>query len=128
MRGRAKFKAAGTEQDEHLVRQDYNTARMVGDVRYGKYFVFFMEVKKWIYLDYHDVVWAYRRLEDVHATSTKENPELEVHSLMFVTKDKKRLGILVGEKENAIIGLQILQENNAFADIGFSREKEEQYL
>ena len=46
---------------------------------------------------------------------------------MLATREKKRFGVSVGEKENALTGLKILQEHS-FIDIGYSKEKEEKYL
>lgn len=53
---------------------------------------------------------------------------MEMHFLMLVTKGKKRIGVPIGEEENALAGLAIIQEHNRYIDIGFSKEKEEKYL
>lgn len=129
MKGRAKFvSAAGTDRDESVVRLDYNTAGAVGQVRYGRYFVFYPGVEKWVYVDYQDIVWAYRRLEDIHRGPLHKTDGTEVHSIMLVTRDRKRIGIPVGEKENAVEGLRILNEKNPFIDIGYAKEKEQKYF
>lgn len=129
MKGRAEFApAAGKSQDERTVRIDYNTSRPVGSVRYGRYYIFYKGVEKWVYVDYNDIVWAYRRMEDVQSRLKFASEGMEIHSIMLVTKDKKRVGIPVGDRENAIAGLAIIQRNNKFVDIGFSREKEDKYL
>lgn len=129
MKGRAEFTpASGKTQDERTVRMDYNTSKPVGGVRYGRYYIFFKGVEKWVYVDYNDIVWAYRRMEDVQSRLKLVSEGVETHSIMLVTKDKKRVGIPVGNKENALEGLAILQKKNKFVDIGFSREKEDKYL
>lgn len=79
-----------------------------------------------MYIGYEDIVWAYRRLGDIPGNKGK-GADAEMHFLMLVTKEKKRFGVPVGEKENALTGLKILQEHS-FIDIGFSKEKEEKYL
>lgn len=129
MKGKTKFvSASGKERDERVVRLDYNTARAVGKVRYGRYFVFCPGMEKCLYVDYQDIVWAYRRLEDIPGGKNGKGTGPEVHSIMLVTKDRKRIGIPVGEKENAVKGLNVIGEKNSFVDFGYAREKENKYL
>lgn len=137
MKGRNKFAAAsGAGQDESLVRMDFNTSKPVGNiknVRNGRYYIFYqdmvdLETMKWFYIDYKDIVWAYRRLEDVQGRLCKVQEGLEVHSLMLVTKARKRIGIPIGDRENALAGLDIIRQHNSLVDIGFTKEKEEKYL
>lgn len=129
MKGRAKFiSASGKERDESMVRMDYNKAKIIGKVRYGRYFIFYPGVAQWLYIDYQDIVWAYRRLEDVQNKFSQGEGNFEVHSIMLVTKERNRVGVPVGEKENAVKGLDIIEQKNSFIDIGYSREKEEKYL
>lgn len=129
MKGRAEFiPASGKSQDERTVRMDFNMSKPIGSVRYGRYFIFYRAVEKWLYVDYNDIVWAYRRMEDVQSRLKFASEGLEIHSIMLVTKDRKRVGIPVGEKENAILGLSMIQKKNQFVDIGFSREKEVKYV
>lgn len=120
--------ATGGSHDESMVRLDFNTAKIVGNVRYGQQFLFYEGVMKWIYVDYKEIVWAYRRLEDVKGKLGRGNSGIEVHSLMLVTKDKQRIGVLVGGRENAAEGLNTIGLRNLLVDIGFSKEKEEKYL
>lgn len=129
MTGRVKFTvASGHEYDESMVRMDYNTAKVTGNVRYGRYFIFYQGVADWIYVYYKDIVWAYHRPEDVQGRLSRKTSGIETHSLMVVTKDRKRIGIPAGSKDDVIAGLNIIQKKNTFADIGFSREKEGKYL
>lgn len=116
----------GLRRELRGIRRDFNRARKVGNVRYGRYFLFYPGMERWMYIDYEDIVWAYRRLGDIPGNKGK-GAEAEMHFLMLVTKEKKRFGVPVGEKENALTGLKILQERS-FIDIGFSKEKEEKYL
>lgn len=121
--------ASGRAQDENMVRRDFHAAKPVGSVRYGQYFIFQQGgISRWLYIDYNDIVWAYRRLEDVQSRLGTKTTGLEIHSLMIVTKDKKRIGVSIGNKENVVKGLNIIQERTPFADIGFAKEKEEKYL
>lgn len=116
----------GRQGELRAVRRDFNRARQVGDVRYGRYFLFYPGIGKWMYIGYDDIVWAYRRPGDF--SGKREGAAgAELHFLMLVTGEKKRFGVPVGEKENALTGLRILQEHS-FIDIGFSKEKEEKYL
>lgn len=137
MKGRNKFAAAsGRGQDESLVRMDFNVSKPIGNcknVRNGRYFIFYQDVMardsmQWLYVDYKDIVWAYRRFEDVQGRLCRVQEGLEVHSLMLVTKDRKRIGILIEGRENALEGLNIIRRHNTLADIGFTKEKEEKYL
>lgn len=137
MKGRNKFAAAsGRGQDENLVRMDFNLSKPVGNiknVRSGRDFIFFQntlyhQVLNWFYIDYKDIVWAYRRLENVQGRLCLVQDGTEIHSLMLVTKDRKRVGITVGDRENALEGLNIIRQYNTLADIGFTKEKEEKYL
>lgn len=129
MKGRYKFAAVfGHEHDGSLLRTDFNTAKIIGNVRYGKHYIFYQAIRKWMYIDYNDIVWAYRRLEDVQGKLCCGTAGFEIHSLMLVTRDKKRVGIPLGEKENAVAGLDMIKEHNAFVDIGYSKDKEERYL
>lgn len=116
----------GLQRELRAIRRDFNRARKVGDVRYGRYFLFYPGISKWMYIGYDDIVWAYRRLGDIPG-KREETAGTELHFLMLVTREKKRFGVPVGEKENALTGLKILQEHS-FIDIGFSKEKEEKYL
>ncbi|NLL77730.1 MAG: hypothetical protein GX235_10885 [Clostridiales bacterium] len=128
MKERAKFAVvSGAEYNESMVRVDYNTAKATGNVRYGKYFIFFQGIKEWIYVYYKDIIWAYHKLGDASRV-LRRGMEGEIHSIMLVTKDKKRIGIPVGSIEDVVEGLNIIQKNNAFVDIGFSKEKEGKYL
>lgn len=120
--------ASGGERDENEVRMDFNVARVVGNIRYGRHYMFYQNMLKWLYVDYTEIIWAYRRLEDVKSKFCCGTAGFEVHSLMLVTKDGKRLGIPVGTKEYAVEGLGIIGQRNPFIDIGFSKEKEEKYL
>lgn len=120
--------ASGGERDENEVRLDFNTAKVVGNVRYGQHFLFYQNMLKWLYVDYTDIVWVYRRLEDVKSRLCCGTAGFEVHSLMLVTKEKKRLGIPVGGREYAVEGLNIIGLRNPFADVGYTKEKEEKYL
>ena len=129
MKGRYRFvTASGYERDVGIVRKDFQMAKVVGNVRYGKSFIFYRSVMKWIYVDYEDIVWVYRRPEDVQMKFGNETEEPEVHSLMIVTKDKKRIGMPVGDSDAAVEGLKIIRKHNTFADVGFTKEKEERYL
>lgn len=137
MKGRNRFAAAsGRGQDESLVRMDFNLSKPIGNcknVRYSRYFIFYQDVMakdsmQWLYVDYKDIVWAYRRFEDVQGRLCRVQEGLEVHSLMIVTKDKKRIGILIEGRENALEGLNVIRQHNKLADIGFTKEKEEKYL
>lgn len=116
----------GLRRELRGIRRDFNRARKVGNVRYGKYFLFYPGIEKWMYIGYEDIVWAYRRLGDIPGKRERDY-DIEMHFLMLVTKEKKRFGVPVGEKENALTGLRILQEHS-YIDIGFSKEKEEKYL
>lgn len=116
----------GLQRELRGIRRDFNRARKVGNVRYGRYFVFFPGMEKWMYIGYDDIVWAYRRLGEIPGKKGKE-ADAETHFLMLATREKKRFGVSVGEKENALTGLKILQEHS-FIDIGYSKEKEEKYL
>ena len=113
----------GLQRELRGIRRDFNRARKVGNVRY---FVFFPGMEKWMYIGYDDIVWAYRRLGEIPGKKGKE-ADAETHFLMLATREKKRFGVSVGEKENALTGLKILQEHS-FIDIGYSKEKEEKYL
>lgn len=129
MKGRYKFTPlSGYHQDERLVRMDFNMAKAVGNVRYGREFVFYQDMLQYIYVAYKEIVWAYRRMEDVQSRLCRAVTGSEINSLMLVTRDGKRLGMLVGDKENAVQGLDIIKQHNSLVDVGFSREKEERYL
>lgn len=117
----------GLQRELRGIRRDFNRARKVGNVRYGRYFVFFPGMEKWMYIGYDDIVWAYRRLEGIKGKQRKDSGD-GVHFLMLVTKEKKRIGVPVGEEGNALAGLEIIREHNKYIDIGFSRDKEERYL
>ena len=105
----------GLRQEVRAVSRDFILARKVGDIRYGKY------------IGYEDIIWAYRHLEQIRGKRGK-GTGMEMHFLMLVTKGKKRIGVPIGEEENALAGLAIIQEHNRYIDIGFSKEKEEKYL
>ena len=98
----------GLRQEVRAVSRDFILARKVGDIRYGKYFLFYRGVEKWMYIGYEDIIWAYRHLEQI--------------------RGKRGIGVPIGEEENALAGLAIIQEHNRYIDIGFSKEKEEKYL
>ncbi len=128
MKGNATFEyVLGVEREERAVRRDFMMAKKVGEVRYGKYFLFYRGMDKWMYIGYDDIVWAYRRLEGIKGKQRKDSGD-GVHFLMLVTKEKKRIGVPVGEEGNALAGLEIIREHNKYIDIGFSRDKEERYL
>lgn len=128
MKGIYEFEhALGWQQEMRAVRRDFTLARKVGNVRYGRYFVFYPGMGKWMYIGYEDIVWAYRRLEQIKGRKGLETKG-EMHFLMLVTKEKKRIGVPVGEEENALTGLAVIQERNKSVDIGFAKEKEEIYL
>lgn len=120
--------ASGASRDENEVRFDFNTAKVIGNVRYGQHFIFFQNMLKWLYVDYIDIVWAYRRLEDVQSKLCCGTAGFEIHSLMLVTKNKDRLGVPVGSRENAVEGLNMIGMHNPFVDVGYAKEKEEKYL
>ncbi|TCL60106.1 hypothetical protein EDD76_103299 [Kineothrix alysoides] len=129
MKGITKLEvASGREYNESMVRMDYNTAQLAGNVRYGKYFIFYQGVREWLYVYYQDIVWAYHKMEDAPGRLRRERVGEETHSIMLVTKDKKRIGIAVGSDEDVVEGLGVIRKNNAFVDIGFSKEKEGEYL
>ena len=129
MRGRTIFVAvSGIQQDERVVRIDNNTAKVIGDIRYGKYYIFYQVVTSWAYVEYKDITWAYRRLEDVQRKLCHGQTGMEIHTIMLVIKSGKRVGIPVGSEENAITGLNIIKSKNPFTDIGYIKEKEGRYL
>ncbi len=128
MRGYEFAPASGRSHDESMVRRDFSTAKPVGRIRFGRYYMFQEGVGKWLYTDYNDIVWAYRRLEDVQSRLGHKTAGLGIHTLMIVTKDRKRIGIPVGNEENIVEGLSLIRQHNAFVDIGFAREKEVKYL
>lgn len=141
MKGRMKLiSSTGKERDEYMVRMDFNTAKRFQKVRYGKYFVFYESFEEWRYLDYNEIVWMYRRLEDSaeklprrrksyeEALRQDEEGSNPVHSLMLVTGDGIRVGIPVDDEENAIAGLHMIGSHNKFIDIGYTKEKEEHYI
>ncbi|MCI6552553.1 MAG: hypothetical protein MR430_03275 [Lachnospiraceae bacterium] len=130
MKGYYQFEAAaGDRQDEHLVRVDFNMAQAVEKVRYGKSYMFYEAgFRKWMYVYYQDIVWAYRRQGDIYGKLGCVGGNPEINNLMIVSRDKKRIGIPVERMENVLKGLDIIHERNAFVDIGYTREKEEQYL
>lgn len=128
MKGYEFAAASGRNHDENMVRRDFNVAKAVGGIRYGRYYMFQQGITKWLYIDYNDIVWAYRRLEDVQSRLGRQTTGQAIHTLMIVTKDKKRIGISVGSEEYVTAGLDIIQQRNAFVDIGFAREKEGKYL
>ena len=128
MRSYKFVSATGSSHDENMVRLDFNTAKVVGNVRYGQQFLFYQGVPEWAYVDYTEIAWAYRRLEDVKGRLGRINSGMEVHTLMLVTKGKQRIGIMVGDREQAAEGLNIIGLRNLLVDIGFSKEKEEKYL
>ena len=128
MKGYEFAAASGRNHDENMVRRDFNAAKAVGSIRYGRYYMFQQGIAKWLYIDYNDIVWVYRRLEDVQSRLGRQTTGQEIHTLMIVRTDKKRTGIYVGSEENVTAGLKIIQQRNAFVDIGFAKEKEEKYL
>lgn len=137
MKGRNKFAAAsGRGQDESLVRLDFNLSKPIGNmknVRNGGHFIFYQDASvadgmQWRYVYYKDIVWAYRHLEDVQGRLCKVQEGLEVHILMLVTRDRKRIGIPMGDRENVLEGLNIIRQHNTLTDIGYTREKEVKYL
>lgn len=129
MRGRYQLEAAsGKAQDAILVKTDFERSKAVENVRFGNLFVFYQSLMKWIYVDYKDIVWVYRNLEDVQSRLGIGEAGNEIHSLMIVTKDKKRIGMLLADKEQAVEGLELIRRHNPFVDIGFSKEKEKKYL
>ncbi len=128
MKGYEFAAASGKNQDVNVVRRDFFAAKPIGNIRYGQYYMFQRGVTKWLYIDYNDIVWAYRRLEDVHSRLGRETEGQELHSLMIVTKEKKRIGISVDSEDNALKGLYMIQQRNVFVDIGFAKEKEDRYL
>lgn len=128
MKGYEFAAASGKNQDVSVVRKDFFAAKPIGNIRYGRYYMFQRGVTKWLYIDYNDIVWAYRRLEDVHSRLGRKTAGLELHSLMVVTKEKRRIGISMDSEDNALEGLHMIQQHNVFVDIGFAKEKEEKYL
>ena len=46
---------------------------------------------------------------------------------MLATREEMGFGVSVGEKENALTGRKIVQEDR-FIDSGYSKEEEEKYL
>lgn len=128
MKGYEFASASGKSHDESMVRRDFYGAKAVGGVRYGRYYMFQQGVTKWLYIDYNDIVWVYRHLEDVHSRLGRQTAGMEIHTLMVVTKDRKRIGIPMGSEENVVKGLNLIRGHNAFVDIGFAREKEGKYL
>lgn len=129
MKKRVKFAVvSGPEYDESMVRMDYNTAKVSGNIRYGRYFVFYKGVYQWSYVYYKDIVWAYHWLEDAGGRLRRELVGNGIHSIMLVTKEQKRIGIPVESDADAVRGLDIIQKYNRFIDIGFSKEKEGRYL
>ncbi len=79
-----------------------------------------------MYIAYEDIVWAYRWLEEIKGRQARGG--VQIHFLMLVTKDKRKLGVPVGEEENAVTGLSMLKEHSAYIDIGYAKDKEEIYL
>ncbi len=128
MRNYKFVSATGGSHDEKILKLDFNTAKVVGNVRYGQQFLFYQGVPEWAYIDYKEIVWAYRRLEDVKGKLGRGNSGIELHSLMLVTKDKQRIGVLVGDRAHAAEGLNLIGQRNLLVDIGFSKEKEEKYV
>lgn len=128
MKGYEFAAASGRNHDENMVRRDFNVAKAVGNIRYGRYYMFQQGIEKWQYIDYNDIVWAYRRLEDVQSRLGRQTIGQGIHTLMVVTKDRQRIGMPVGSEENVTAGLDIIRQRNAFVDIGFAKEKEEKYL
>ncbi|MBR6770166.1 MAG: hypothetical protein IKM28_02810 [Lachnospiraceae bacterium] len=130
MKGHYQFEAAaGDRQDENLVRVDFNTARAVEKVRYGKNYLFYEGgIRKWLYVYYKDIVWAYRRQGDIYGKLGYVGGNPDINNLMIVTRDKKRIGIPVEKMENVLKGLDIIHARNAFVDIGYTKEKEARYL
>lgn len=128
MRNDTFMSAIGGTYDENMVRLDFYTAKVVGEVRFGQQFLFYPGIRQWNYIDYKEIIWAYRRMEDVKHKLGRGHSGLEIHILMLVTKDKKRVGVPVGGREYAAEGLDILGQRNLLIDIGYSKEKEEKYL
>ena len=128
MKGYECAAASGRNHDESMVRRDFHAAKAVGGIRYGRYYLFQQGITKWLYIDYNDIVWAYRHLEDVQSRLGRRTAGVEMHILMIVTRDRKRIGVPVGSEENAVAVLRVIQQRNAFVDIGFAKEKEEKYL
>ena len=116
----------GRQREERAIRRDFNMAKKVGNIRYGKYYLYYPGIRKWMYIAYEDIVWAYRWLEEIKGRQARGG--VQIHFLMLVTKDKRKLGVPVGEEENAVTGLSMLKEHSAYIDIGYAKEKEEIYL
>lgn len=118
----------GFQREERAIRRDFNMAKKVGNVRYGKYYLFYPGLRKWMYIAYEDIVWAYRWLEEIKGRWGNGNG-MQIHFMMLVTKDKRKLGVPVGDEKNAATGLAMLKDySGGYIDIGYARDKEEIYL
>ena len=118
----------GFQREERAIRRDFNMAKKIGSVRYGKYYLFYPGIRKWMYIAYEDIVWAYRWLEEIKGRWGRTNG-VQIHFLMLVTKDKRKLGVPVGEEKNVVTGLSLLKDHSGgYIDIGYAKEIEEIYL
>lgn len=118
----------GFQREERAIRRDFNMAKKVGNVRYGKYYLFYPGLRKWMYIAYEDIVWAYRWLEEIKGR-WGNGSGMQIHFMMLVTKDKRKLGVPVGDEKNAATGLSMLKDySGGYIDIGYAKDKEEIYL
>lgn len=120
--------ATGKERDTNLIRINFNMAKEIGRVRFGKDFIFYRSMDRWLYVEYNEMVWVYRRQEDVEGKLGTGGTKSGLHTIMVVTKEGKRFGIAVEGEENAVSGLKFLEEKNRFIDVGYTKEKESRYM
>ncbi|NLL79324.1 MAG: hypothetical protein GX234_05985 [Clostridiales bacterium] len=117
-----------TEFGNEELGRDYEAAKKVGRYAIGKLAVYCPKMFKYVYIAMNDIIWAYRRQEAVEGKLCCGKANFEIHKVILYTAKKQRFELAGMGMEQAKQILAILERENPSIDIGYSKEKETQYI
>lgn len=118
-----KWNALVTAADENRLQMDWETAEKIGSFRAGENWLFKKGAFGISYVDFKDIVWAYRRIETVNGKLCCGRAVFDIHHVKVVMKNRKELDIRFEEKQDAMQLLELIESRNPKAEIGYSEEK-----
>ncbi len=123
-----KFSPLKTQLEQNLLEQDYGQASEKGKVTLGETCIYVKKVTKQLYLPYSDIVWVFRRVEQVNGRLCCGNTTYEIQHLIMVSKDREQFDVLFESKELVEKAIDFIKKQNPEVDTAYSAEKKEKYL
>lgn len=113
-----------TEMDTVTLKKEFDAATSYAKARVGEHMFFYpLGLFRYGYLPYSEVVWAFRRLEQLRRGSASYT----VNKLVLVTKERKQLEYII-HRDGSSDCLKRMSQNYPEIEIGYEDSKAKKYL